>query len=71
MSVYVQQMMNRILKLHYEYFCIYVDDIIIYFITLTNYIQHLQQMFEELAFKEICLLSEKFFLDYLFIYFLN
>ena len=28
-------------------------------------------MFEELAFKEICLLSEKFFLNYLFIYLLS
>ena len=70
-SVYVQQMINRILKLHCEYFCIYVDDIIIYFITLIKHIQYLQQMFEKLAFKEICLLSQKFFLNYSFIYFLN
>ena len=71
MSVYVQWIMNRILRLHCKYFCIYVDDIIIYFITLTKHIQHLQQIFKELAFKEICLLSEKFFLNYSFIYFLN
>ena len=71
MSVYVQQMMNKILRSHCEYFCVYIDDIIIYSVTLTEHVQHLQQMFEELAFKEICLLSEKFFLNYLSIYFLN
>ena len=70
-SVYVQCMMNWILQLHCDYFCVYIDDIVIYSVTLTEHVQHLWQMFEELAFKEICLLSEKFFLNYSSIYFLN
>ena len=70
-SIYIQQMMNRILRLYCEYFCVYVDDIIIYFAIHSKHIQHLQQIFKELAFKEIYLLSKKFFLNYLSIYFLN
>lgn len=71
MSVYVQQMMNQILWSHQTYLWAYVDDIVIYSVTLTEHMLHLQQIFDELTSKRICLTSNKFFLKYLLIQLLN
>ena len=61
---YVQCMMNQILQSHHNYSWVYVDDIVIYSATLSEHVHHLQVIFNELTAKEICLVPEKFFLDY-------
>ena len=63
-SIYVQCMTDKILWLHCSYFCIYVDNIMIFSIILIEHLQYLQSVFFILVSKDICFLSEKFFLNY-------
>ena len=71
MSVYVQWMTDRILWSYCDYVRAYVNDIVIYSVILTEHIQHFQTVFDKLVIKRICLFSEKFFLNYLFIHLLK
>ncbi len=61
---YIQRMTDRILWPHRDYSCTYIDNIVIYSATLTEHLQHLWNVFQELANRRICLSSEKSFLDY-------
>lgn len=63
-SIYVQQMTDWILHSYCDYFCVYVNNIIIYSATLTNHLQHLQNVFQKLTDQQICLMFKKFFLNY-------
>lgn len=63
-SAYVQQMIDRILWEQHGYAKAYVDDIVVFSTTLAEHISHLQNVFQTLATKGICLLSQKSFLGY-------
>ena len=65
MLIYIEQMTDWNLWPHCNYSQVYVDDIVIYSITLSEHIHHLHAVFNKLAVKRICLTSDKSFLDYL------
>ena len=69
--VYVQWITDRILQSHCDYFCTYVNDIVIFSATLKKHLHHLQSVFQTFFLKSIYLLSEKFFLEYLSVQLLN
>ena len=68
---YVQRQIDNMLHFHQKYFRIYVNDIIIFFKTLDEHLQHLNFIFELLNFKEITLFLKKFFFDYFIVTFLR
>ena len=62
--VYVQRMINKILR-SYRHFCrACVDDIVIFFTSLKKHLAHLRLVFSTLEKMNIYLLSRKSFLDY-------
>ena len=70
-SIYVQKMINKILR-PYRHFCrIYVDNIVIFFISLEKHLSHLRFIFSTLEKMNIHLSPRKSFLDYSFIQLLN
>jgi len=64
-SAYVQQMINRILQQQRPYVRVYVNNIVIFFNTLEEHLNHLHNIFDILNKMRICLLSKKFYLAYL------
>lgn len=71
LSFYVQQQIDNFLKSYREYVRVYIDNIVIFFKILKEYLQYLQTIFCLLNFKNIILLFKKFFLDYFFVIFLE
>ena len=70
-SVYVQRIINKILR-SYRHFCyIYVDDIVIFFTSLKKHLTHLRLVFSAFEKINIHLSSRKSFLDYSSIQLLN
>ena len=63
-SVYIQQMIDRILRPHRAYARVYVDDIVIYSNGIDRHLEHLQTIFATLARYNICLSPGKSFLGY-------
>ena len=72
-SVYVQRMIDHILEPYWDFFRVYINDIVIYMKshTLCNHLEHLNKIFKLLTEKDICLFSKKSFLDYLTVQLLN
>ena len=66
-SAYVQRMIDCILQPHWDFFRVYIDNIVIYtkLCTLQDHLKHLNKVFKLLTEKDICLFSKKSFLDYL------
>ncbi len=64
---YVQCIINLILRPHKNYTRYYVDDIVIFFKTFEQHIEHLDTIFELFDALEITLKNVKTYLDYLFI----
>jgi len=71
LSAYVQWMIDRILQQQRLYIRIYVNDIVIFFNTLKEHLNHLHNIFDILDKIRICFLSKKFYLAYLFIQLLS
>ena len=70
-STYVQKMINKTLRF-YRYFCrAYINNIVIFFISLKKHLTHLRFIFLIFEKMNIHLLSRKFFFDYFFIQLLN
>ena len=69
--IYVQRIINKILR-SYRHFCrVYVDNIVIFFTSLKEHLSHLRFIFLTFEKMNIHLLSRKSFLDYSFIQLLN
>ena len=69
--VYVQRIINKILR-SYRHFCrVYIDDIVIFFTSLKKHLTHLRFIFSTLEKMNIYLLSQKSFLNYSSIQLLN
>ena len=66
-SLYVQRQINNLLRSHRQYAKVYVDDIVIFFKILKEYVDHLRTIFHLLNFKKVILFSKKSFLGYLFV----
>jgi hypothetical protein len=62
--LYAQRMMNRILRPHKAYIKAYIDNIIIFFKTFEDHIEHLDKIFELFDKIGIILKNFKVFLDY-------
>ena len=63
-SIYVQRIINKIFR-SYRYFCrVYVDNIVIFFMSLKEHLAHLRLVFSTLKKMNIHLSSRKSFLDY-------
>jgi len=71
LSAYVQWMIDRILQQQRLYIRIYVNDIVIFFNTLKEHLNHLHNIFDILDKMRICFLLKKFYLAYLFIQLLS
>ncbi len=60
-------MINRILQQQRLYIKVYINDIVIFFNMLKEYLNHLDNIFNILNKIKICFLLKKFYLTYLFI----
>ena len=69
--VYVQKMINKILRPYRHFYYIYVDDIVIFFTSLKKHLSHLRLVFSTFKKINIHLSSQKSFLDYSFVQLLN
>ena len=63
-SSYVQQQIDNLLHFHHQYIKAYVDDIVIFFKTLNEYLAYLRVIFELLNVKDVTLSIKKSFIDY-------
>ena len=70
-SVYVQRIIDRILRLYREFCRAYVDDIVIFSTSLNKHIKHLNLIFRALDNMNIHLSPKKFFLGYLSVHLLG
>ena len=69
--VYVQRIIDRILRPYREFCRAYIDDIVIFSTSLNKYIRYLNLIFKALDSINIHLSPRKSFLDYLSIYLLS
>ena len=63
----MQRIINRILRLFRYFYYIYINNIIVFFLSKKEYINYLRQVFEVLDNINITLLSRKLFLNYLLV----
>ena len=69
--IYVQKMINKILR-SYRHFCrVYIDNIVIFFTSLKEHLAHLQFIFSIFEKMNIHLSPRKSFFDYSFVQLLN
>ena len=61
---YVQQQIDKILQKHYAYAKAYIDNIIIFFKILAEYLKHFQQIFTTFQDHRVILGPKKSFLEY-------
>ena len=71
LSSYVQRQTNQMLRLYKKFSKIYINDIIIFFKILDEYMKHLRQIFWLFQQKRVNLISIKSFLNYLSIILLS
>ena len=62
--VYVQRIIDGIIRPHREYCRAYVDDLVIFSKSLDEHLKHLRLIFQELRERNICLSAKKSFLGY-------
>ena len=67
----MQQQTDKILQKHYAYAKAYINNIIIFFKTLAEYLKHLQQVFTTLQDHRVVLRPKKSFLEYSSVSLLN
>ena len=66
-STYVQRQIDRILRLNQTFAQVYIDDMMILFKTLKNYLIHLRSVFNILKTNNISIKSFKSFIKYSFV----
>ena len=71
LSSYVQRQTNQMLRLYKKFSKIYMNDIIIFFKTLDEYVKYLRQIFRLFQQKRVNLIFIKSFLNYLLIILLS
>jgi len=60
----VQQQIDNLLRFYRQYIRVYVNDIVIFFKILKEYVDYLYTIFYLLNFKKVILFSKKLFLSY-------
>ena len=70
-SIYVQRQINRLLRHFWQFFKIYIDDIVIFFKTTTKHVAHLRSIFDMLRNNNIFIKFNKTFLKYSFVQLLD
>lgn len=69
--IYVQHIIDRILQKQQDYVKVYVDDIVVFSVTLKKHLQHFCDIFSILISQNIYFFFIKFFLNYLSVQLLN
>lgn len=69
--IYVQKIINKILRPFRKFCKLYINNIIIYSSLIKKHVKHFKQIFKILIKINIYLISRKLFFDYFFIHLLN
>ena len=70
-SIYIQKIINKILRSYRHFYRTYIDNIIIFFTSLKKHLTHFRLIFSTFEKMNIYLLSRKSFLNYSSIQLLN
>lgn len=63
-SMYVQKQIDRVLKFCWKFARVYIDDVVIFFKTLNDYLKDLRSIFSLLSANNIFINFVKIFIDY-------